>query len=136
MTKKVKAKPTKCNFTVWVEFYRKDVMFSFGESTDDLRKYFQVPASLIKQHELEHIEYLKMALAQCVFFENGASLIRMKAIPSLNEDWGVLHHEITHAVWGILRKIGVKPCHKSEEAYSYLHEYITTKCYAELNRYL
>jgi hypothetical protein len=136
MTKKVKAKPTKANLTVWVEFYRKDVMFSFGETTDDLRKHLQFPESLIGKHELNHIEYVENALAQCIFFENGASLIRMKAIPVLNNDWGVLHHEITHAVWGILRRIGIKPCHKSEEAYAYLHEFITTRCYEQLNKYL
>ncbi len=48
------------------------------------------------------------------------------------EAHGILAHEIMHATFAILRRSGMKFSQKSEEAYTYLAEWITEKIYRKI----
>ena len=43
--------------------------------------------------------------------------------------WNHLSHEVTHVVFNILQILGMKLTDESEEAYAYLHGYITQQLY-------
>lgn len=60
-------------------------------------------------------------------FDNGVGLIRMRQVPKTKRQVSVLSHECLHATFDILRQVGVKLTEKSEEAYTYLQEYIFYK---------
>lgn len=119
------------NFVLGLVIYPFDIMFSFNESDDALLK--RLKYQRLNESDLEQMKYLSNTTrAHYVLFSNHASLIRMKIIPVIPEDFAILQHEIFHAVHFILDFIGMKLTKESDEAYSYLTEFITKNIYMEI----
>lgn len=46
--------------------------------------------------------------------------------------FGVIAHEIMHSVFFIMDHVNIRHCHNSEEAFTYLNEYLTEALHREL----
>lgn len=63
---------------------------------------------------------------------SGLAVIWIRLGQSPEVTASTLIHEITHASFGILDKVGISPCRESEEAYAYLTEYLTWEAWKKL----
>jgi len=63
---------------------------------------------------------------------NGSTVLRLSKIPKTPDDFGIITHEIFHAVDGVMKQIGVGLSDTSEEVYAYLTGYITTQIYKRI----
>lgn len=115
------------NFIIPLEVYPFDVMVSIGQTDAELKKSLER-----KSVEWEDKMCLK---GNGLFYMNSQnqSIIRVRFIPVNPVDYGVLQHEIFHAVTFILDRIGMKfMLLKSDEAYAYLVGYLTEQIYTRL----
>lgn len=64
-----------------------------------------------------------------VKLERNHPVIRMANYPITVTDYGILQHEIFHAIDQILKYIGMTLSDDSDEAYAYLIEYVTREIY-------
>jgi hypothetical protein len=121
--KKVKS----LNFIIPLVVYPFDVMFSFGQTDDELKK-------CLGKYNVEWDENMKcIGQGRFVMTAANQSLVRLYNYPESCEEYGSLQHEIFHAVTHVLDRIGMKfVLLKSDEAYSYLVGYLTTEVYKKL----
>lgn len=110
--------------------YPYEILFSLGETDKELLK-------LLKKHGINDIDTDSCHLeedeaAKCIMFNNNKVLIRLLEFPVKPAAFGILQHEIFHAVDFVLRKVGVKLTDDSCEAYSYLIGYVTEKLYSKI----
>lgn len=103
-------------------------MFSFGESDKVL--YRRLKEMGINDYDLCDIS--GMTTARAVVFQDGQSIVRMKRVPLTAEEYGILQHEIFHAVYFLFTKIGIKLCDKSDEAFAYTIQYLTEQVYKRI----
>lgn len=108
-----------------LEIYPFDIMISFEEDNSILYKR-------LKELKIPKKEYTLCGLGSTadgkyMMFSNSTSIIRLPWIPKTPYQLGVLVHEITHATFAILSKVGMALSDYSEEAYTYLLQYITNK---------
>lgn len=115
------------NFIIPLKIYPFDIMFSFAETDEQLKKTF-------KKYKIEESNYFEheFRAGRCSQFVTGQVVIRLRRIPTTNIDYGCLQHEIYHAVNYIMSFIGVKYSEDSEECFAYLIGYITEQCYNKL----
>lgn len=120
------------NFIIPLHIYPFDVMVSIGEIDDLLFK--KLLSLNVGKEELEHAKFEDIVgRGRYCMFECGASLIRIKKRPKNAIEFGVLSHEIFHAVVSIMWKIGMKlEISASDEAYAYLIGYLTDQIYAKI----
>lgn len=130
MTKKVKAKPTKCNFTVWIELYKTHIVVSLGETDQEIQARMTKNAT---SQELKELILGPTSMAYCYHFDDRSELIRFRDYPVTNDHFAALAHEISHAANSILDQAGLKLSGNSEEAWCYLIEFITSKIYEQIN---
>ena len=118
-------------FSVELEMYPFKIIFCLGEKRKNLKSYF-------KNNNIQYIDWVKHAefeeLGSCTFFDDdNLLLIRLSEYPQDALGFGILQHEIFHAVTMILDHIGLKLKMKSsDEAYAYLTGYLTQKVYENL----
>jgi hypothetical protein len=118
------------NYVLNLEVYPFDVMFSFGQTdqqlTRSLNKYKVEPADIVAHED---------GIGRCWVLSNGAMLIRLRDYPTEPMHFGVLQHEILHAVTLLFHKIGMPlVIDASDEAYTYLMGFITHRVYEEIER--
>lgn len=120
------------NFVIPLVVYPFDVMFSFGQTDDELLKTLSksLTDDEIKDKKLWSVE--KNGDGRTVLFGSGQTLIRMPKVPKTCKEYGALQHEIFHATEFILNHIGMSLCRKSDEAYAYLIGYLTTEIYKKI----
>ncbi len=127
-----KIKPTKGHFIIKVDLYKCDIIFSFGESDDDLFKFIKgldIPYEHIKACSFD----AATTSAYVYSFPGGAQLVRIKQIPKTCSDHGQLAHEIFHAAFGILKSKDIESIHKDyEEVLAYLIDFITRTVFTSL----
>lgn len=118
------------NTIISLEIYPFDIMFSFNESDKKLfkkLKKLKIPKKEIKNCKLESNGlYLR--------FSNNTSLIRLPWIPKSPYEISILTHEVLHAVVSIFRVIDLPLSYKSEEAYTYLLDFIINKILTYVNK--
>lgn len=116
------------NFIIPLVVYPFDVMCSFGETDDELKK------KLSKYHGCEWDDLMKCSgQGRYVMLPNNQSLIRLWNYPTTPEEYGSLQHEIFHMVMAVMDRIGMKFIMlESDEAYSYLIGYLTKEIYKRL----
>lgn len=124
------------NFIVQLKVYPFDVMVSIGESDEQLGVSLD-PYGPLPVHEIENCRYPSDNCdGRYVHFSMGASLIRIRWLPKTANDYGVLAHEILHAVICILDRVGINlSVGISDEAYTYLTGYLTERIYLAINKY-
>lgn len=117
------------NFIIPYIIYPFDLMVSFGEND------YQIECLLKKNNVIyDGAEWLlaPFAKGRCCMFVSGQTIIRMPSKPKTNEDFGILQHEIFHAVEFLFDRIGIKHSIECGEAYAYLIGYITEEIYKKL----
>lgn len=119
----------KDNFIIPYVIYPFEAMVSLGESDEEVNN------SLIKWgiDKKEAIIDSYLAAGQAFMFEQGQTLIRLKVYPTTYKNLATLQHEILHAVSYLMTRIGIKFSDDSEEAYTYMVQYITEKIYEKLD---
>lgn len=119
------------NFILPLHIYPFDIMFSFNESDETLIKTLGEYGIDHKDHPWQ-FESDSTKGRTCIFY-SGQTLVRLPMFPELCEEYGVLHHEIFHAVEYLFYRLNMKLSKGSGEAYAYLIGYITTEVYKKIN---
>lgn len=102
----------------------KDALFIFFGTREDCQK------ALVKSTDMKLEEALCFRPSNtaqgyfCYFEKDGIYIIWMPNIPDTVGQYGVLVHEIMHFVYRFLAERGMTMNDNSEEAYTYLAEYI------------
>lgn len=117
----------KLNCIIPLVIYPFDIMFSFNQTDDELRKEF-------KKYMIDESNYFEhpFVKGRCSQFPTGQIIIRLRDYPETNRHYGFLQHEIYHAVNYLMSFIGTKYSDDSEECYAYLIAYITEQIYGKL----
>jgi hypothetical protein len=113
------------NFIINFLVYPFDVMISVNETDKQLKKE-------IKKFGLKWDNNLKLkpnSTGICMQYETGQIIIRLLNFKNTNENYGTLQHEIFHAVHFLMKRIGIKLCMNSSEAYAYAIQFLTEKIY-------
>lgn len=120
-------KRKKLNVIIPCVVYPFDIMFSFGETDEELRKQ-------VERRGAKWSDGMKCT-GKGLFYmsDNNESIVRLYNFPTTPTHYGTLQHEIFHAVTFIMDKVGMKfELLKSDEAYSYLIGYLTAEIYNQL----
>lgn len=126
----MKTKDKKLNKIINLVVYPFDVMISFGQTDDELKK--ALDRYKLNESDIDNAMFgsNKTSQGRAVTFSNNASLIRLRHFPVTSSDYGNLAHEIFHCVTFIMETIGVKfDLNVSDEAYAYLIGYLTKEIY-------
>lgn len=115
----------KLNAIIPLVVYPFDVMISFGETDEELAENLkQVGIDITVDGDRWKFTTTKDGYA--VLLEDWQTLIRLQVFPENCKHYGILAHEIFHAVTLILENVGIPfQLHVSDEAYAYLIEYLT-----------
>jgi len=124
------------NFVIGLAIYPFDVMVSISQSDAELGKSLD-PYGKLPIDEIEGCRYSSdTCKARYVMFSMGASLIRLRHLPTTPSDYGTLAHEIAHVSMCLMERIGMElKCGVSDEAYTYLIGYLTESIYKRINQY-
>lgn len=119
------------NKTISIDLYSSDVMVHFG-SRKELRKAI---ARIFNKDTTKAIakEFVGDYLGRTVLLPNGSVILYMPKSPSTIEDYAVLQHEIFHVAFFVLERIGIALSEDSDEAYSYLIQFLTKRILEEFN---
>lgn len=125
-------------FIVKGTVYPFDVLFSFGQSDEDLVDMLcdnGIKTNDLDEHGLKFTYDKTCGIGRTCMLESGQVIVRMPVIPSLSIDRGILAHEIFHAAEFVLHRVGIKhDVHKSGEAYAYLIGHLTQECYYQIGQ--
>lgn len=116
------------NFVLSYVIYPFDIMFSFGETDKELFTKLRK----LGIGEPDACAIPGITTARTVMFKEGPTVIRMKWIPKTSFEFGVLHHEIFHAIQFLLSRIDLPLNDQSGEAYAYLIQYLTEQVYKRI----
>lgn len=124
----MKQKPL--NFIVPLVVYPFDVAVIINKSNDETEEF-------LKKHGVDYTDAnvrsdSSTRKGRTIIFKGNQTLIRMFDFEKTPTGYGYLAHEIFHAVEFVMERIGMKLCHKSDEAYAYLIQYLSTKIYEKL----
>lgn len=116
------------------EVYPFDIMVYFGASTKpifkELKKYMDEAQLAEAQDTFSFND--SMTSARTAMHTNGTLILWMNGRPTTPHQYGVLAHEIFHAVCFIMDRVGVKyTIMESDEAFAYLIGFITKRIYEE-----
>jgi len=125
----MKSKNYSRNFIIPLVIYPFDLMISVAETEEQLGVILN---KYISEEETEWKWDNKTAEGRCCIFTTNQGLIRLRKKPITNTDYAVLQHEIFHYTMHIFRRIGMTWCVKSDEAYSYMIQYLTDKIYSQI----
>ncbi len=124
------------NFIIPLVLYPYDFMISIGESD---RQFLNSCVGFIDvdkyKEDLEGlINWEENLYGACLSLPFKFTIIKIKKKPDNPEYAGVLHHEIFHAVFSALNRIGMCLSKDSEEAYAYLIGYVTEQVFLKLQK--
>ena len=123
------------SFIVPMIIYPFDIMFSINQTDwafqESLKKYCPEKQfdEFMSDHLLPNMERSNYGTARCIRLKSGWTVIRCNHYDDSPEMRGVLAHEIFHAIEFLFRRIEIKLCGKSDEAYAYAIGYLTTEFY-------
>ena len=136
--KKAKKKNLNPSFAVIIsmEVYPFEVMLSVNQDNDQLGAELGKYPNL-REGDIQACAYpSEFVQGRAVLFSTGASIIRLRKLPTTSKDYGVLAHEIFHIVTFVLDRVGMSlNINTSDEAYAYLTGYLTEKIYEAMNKY-
>lgn len=126
-------RPKKLHFIVNLPPYGFDVLISMGENQDEIIR--RLKKLKVREEDFDLALFTEPLMqGRCCMFPNGACIIRLRVVPKTPTQYGILHHEITHAVQFILGRVGIKlKVGVSDEAYTYAVGFLTTKIYEKIN---
>lgn len=98
-----------------------DIMIASNVSIDKLITRLGKYNLILPDESIESIK--NGAIAHTIQLTNKGVVIYLPSLVSM----GVIAHEVFHAVWMILRTMGVEPSEESNEIYAYLIEFYTNE---------
>ncbi len=121
------------NFIIPLVVYPFDIMFSIGETDEQLLKVLEqrLPEDAFEVCKEDEclLNFKEMDNGRTVFLNKGGqTIIRLCRTPSK----GTIAHEIFHAVEFLFRKLNMPLTLENDEAYAYLIGYITEQFYANI----
>lgn len=120
------------NFIIPLVVYPFDVMLSIAETDGQLKNRLYNLGISELDINLSMFES-DTTKGRAIMFDTNQTLIRLRNYPNTSADYGVLHHEVFHCVSFIMEKVGMKfKIGVSDEAYSYLIQYLTTEIYKQI----
>lgn len=124
-----KPKRTILNGIIKLVVFPYNIWYCFGVSDADFRKLVARKGLIWdKGMNLEN-------KAGCAFqFDRGQTCLRLPKIPYTCQDYGILAHEIFHAVDMVLRRMGITLSADSDEVYAYTIDYVTKEVYKAINK--
>jgi hypothetical protein len=110
------------NFIIPLVIYPFDIMVSIDETDKELAS--KLIKFGIKKEAFIAMNMSPTAIARCVMFDGNQTVMRFRLIEDKNKFISKIAHETLHAISGIFDVIGIKFTDESEEAYTYLLDYI------------
>ncbi|MCW3111301.1 MAG: hypothetical protein JWQ09_5807 [Segetibacter sp.] len=122
--------PKSYNFIIPLVVYPFDVLFSIGETDqqlmDALEVILPIEAFDICKEDDCLLNFNGMYNGRTLFIPgHGQTIVRLSASPP----FATVAHEIFHVVEFLMRKLNMPLCLKNDEAYAYLIGYITEQFY-------
>ena len=122
------------NKIIPLHIYPFDVMVSIDETDSKLKKKLKSYGISGLGRDSSWKYPNSTATGRTIMFPSNQTLIRLRSVPKTPFEFGVLAHEIFHAVTFIMHKIGMKlKIMQSDEAYAYLIGYLTKEIMIILN---
>jgi hypothetical protein len=113
--------------------YPFDVMVSFGETDEELEPKLEELDIDTKEDSEWKME--RTCMGKAIMFPQHQTLIRMKVVPYTCADYGILSHEIFHAVTFVMDRVGIPfQLKATDEAYAYLIDYLTKEILLKINK--
>jgi len=127
------------NFIVPMVVYPFDIMFSINQTDKEFSN--SLSKKLHKDHfdqfmsdaHMPHMESSNPGTARTIRLTGGQTVMRMNHWDGSAQMHGVVAHEIFHVIEFLFRRIEIKLCNKSDEAYAYAIGYLTEKFYENMN---
>ena len=122
--------------TINMQVYPFQLMISVGQNDDELGAELDKHKDL-NEESIRACQYpSKYSPGKAVLTNTNLGVIRLRELPRLSSDYGVLAHEIFHMVTFVLERAGLKMVvDVSCEAYAYLIGYLTEKIFDAMNEY-
>ena len=112
-------------FVINAAVYPFDTVVAIGQIEADIVKYIESELKYELDNE-EKTYFVKFAgKGKTLQLKNGTGVLWVKRFNDGPFSHGVLSHEIFHVAYQILCSVGIKLTDSSEEAFSYLIQYLT-----------
>jgi len=122
LKKPVKKKiPAILHFEIPVDLYHSKVCFLICKDKEGARKFTEV------WFESTCEPFKATAYGTTVFKQGYPTVVWLEHFPKTPSDYGALAHETGHAAFVMLRDLGMGFTDDSEEAFTYLQEYLVTE---------
>lgn len=127
----IKMKPT--HFIIRLVAYPYDIMVSVDETDESLLKTLMSYGNSKKDCKQIMGFCDSKELGRYCMLPSAHSVIRIKTQEDKFKTMGIVVHEVFHAVTFILNRMGLQlKLYTSDEAYSYLMEYVSTEIFKKL----
>lgn len=120
------------NFKMYCELYDFTLYVCIGKPDAAMRTYLKPIEKYGYNHDVYVCNESGFTGSFETFLRGTTGLLWVGRAITDPEAHGILAHEIMHATFAILRRSGMKFSQKSEEAYTYLAEWITEKIYRKI----
>lgn len=119
------------NFIIELGVYPLDIMFSFAQTDKQFLKSADdfIDIEFYKKDLEDLIGWGEVQTGIYMILPCNQSFVKLKEIPVCPKYKAVLSHEIFHAVFAIMDRVGMKPSYDSWEAYAYAIQYLTQQVY-------
>lgn|SRR3990167_2014537 len=117
----------KKHFIVSWEIYPFSVLVSIGEHQSKVVKIIEKSGYKLDDEEKEKL--WMRGIGRTIMLGGGQTIMRLK-----NTKPDIVAHEISHAVFFLMDKIGIKLSNSSDEAYSYAIQFLTKKINEQMKK--
>lgn len=137
---KRKPKPKESNFIIPLMVYPFDIMVSIAQSDGDFRAAIvkHLPSDCLKDLEDDPAILIMGSTTngRTLNLQTGfQTIIRLKDYPTGPRGHAIVAHEIFHACTFVLWRVGIElEVMKTDEAYAYLIDYVTSEFYKQLQK--
>lgn len=109
------------SFIIKLHVYPFEVMVSIGQKKTEINKG-------LKKYRLK----VNREGNYTVIFDTGQILISLADLPTKPRQYAIMQHEIFHAAFFLMDKIGIPLNKTNDEAYAYLIGYLTQEIYSKI----
>jgi len=117
-------------FTINCKVYPFDIIVCLGDNRKKISKFLRKNST---EEDSGVFEEINLSVGTSIMLPSGCTILYLKKYPNSIGGLAILQHEIFHCVFFILEYVGIRYSKKSDEAFSYLIEYITKEIYNKLN---
>jgi hypothetical protein len=116
------------SFIISYQVYPFDVLVSVCQTDDEVIKLLKETLPTEQHSKIESV-FVQGSVARTIMFSGGQTFIRFNQRPG----YGLIAHEVFHAVNGLFDRIGITLSDDSEEAWAYLIQYLMHNIATNIN---